>query len=277
MNLDNFNWYNEKVLKPAVQWIDSPDGIAFVRKNFGYLYNDIYNNRDAALCRNYMFTRLGTPIYNGEAVKPYLRVCAHIHHLATDPKGYFGVDADEVPDLRFQLIGESIPSETLRKERELEFRQQYAPVLNPANLSDRCIPRSQRYEAVHTWYNDPNQLRWVIDSVLYKYAWAFGWNEILSKTPCADYSTLEIPYGLEQRIETYIDDLDMDELRSLLNRLAYLIAGKFYVQKKTAVKVLSRIFCSIEGKEDLKTTVTAAAMMQIKLRQEALLELTKTT
>lgn len=265
------NWYLEHELYPAIEFSKTEEGRDWIENHFPYLVERIYEKGDELLGYEYLVGRGGVPLYIGEALKP-ARLLVHLMHLHDQPELYFGVDAEEIESglVEISILETGILDIEARRARELELRKQYKPILNPAELGDKCIPRKERYGEVHKWYNDIARLGKAIEIAVYQCPFAFGWNEVLRRTPCCDYGELEIPYGLEKRISEYLDSLDKEEYCRLSNMICYLVGNGYHVTKYTLIKVLSRLLSGMESEEDVLKMGIMAARAQIMIREQFL-------
>lgn len=121
------------------------------------------------------------------------------------------------------------------------------------------------------WYDNEKNVAEAIKFIL-QYSCIYGWSALASNsTPCCNYreDDQNIPEGLRQAIGEYLDNLAVEEKRSLNAKLALLLGERFFVRRTAIIKVLSRILASGDP-HDNKDMITYALQMQIKQRMDLL-------
>lgn len=121
------------------------------------------------------------------------------------------------------------------------------------------------------WYENQKNLAEAIGFVM-QYSCIYGWTAIVSgKTPCSNYreDDQNIPEGLKQAIGEYLDNLSVEEGRSLNAELALLLGERFFVRRTAIIKVLSRILASGDPRDN-KDIIRFALQTQIKQRMDLL-------
>lgn len=121
------------------------------------------------------------------------------------------------------------------------------------------------------WYENKKELAGAIDFIL-KFDCCYGWEALASKkTPCSDYSKLdkEIPEALRQAIWEYLKGLTEDESYKLNKQFSMLLGERFFVRQAVIVKILSRLLCEGDPREN-KSKIAFALEMQMKQRMELL-------
>lgn len=260
--MNNETWYLKHELEPAMAWADSQNGKDFINNHFHDWMTDLYRCGDNPIGVDYIIRRGTTPIYIGECLK-LNRLFVHFWHMAIAPQEYFGLDSDEIDEVTVEVAAKGILNPVKRKQKELALREKYLPVLNPPALGDSCIPRAARYDAVHNLYNDNANLSAAIDLLL-ETPWAWGWNQALRKTPCYDYNSSELAYGLEARVGEYIDSLSRSKRNELFVKIATFMGSGFYVKRSVAVKILSRLLLEIKSREQLIQLASLSSRCTIK-------------
>ena len=91
------------------------------------------------------------------------------------------------------------------------------------------------------------------------------------KTPCFRYreDDQNIPESLKKAIGKYLDNLSIEERRSLTAKLALLLGERFFVRRTAIIKVLSRILSSGDPRDN-KDMIAFALQMQVKQRMDLL-------
>lgn len=276
--MSDFKWYVKHELQPAISFVDSNTGLSFIKKEFPELVTAIYNNREDVLFTHYVIKYKGVVIYIGESVKPYKRICVHIHHLYLDPQAYFGLTSSEVNNVTFEVLGAKYYNEISRKQAELSLRRQLAPVINPPSFGDHCILRNCRYSAIHhIWFNNPDKLKFAIETLVYKCPWSIDWREA-HKTALKmgkgwsdlaftdiDYEGEGIPYGLEHRIDEYFSSLSKEEYKRLSLNMGAILGYKAYVRRNTMLKVLTVV---LSNTPDEKTVVKRGMVVARNFMEE---------
>ena len=121
------------------------------------------------------------------------------------------------------------------------------------------------------WYENEARLAAAIQYIL-EYSCIFGWSAYASNsTPCCKYKEEDqnIPEGLRQAIGAYLDHLSAKERQSLNAELALLLGERFFVRRKSIIKVFSRILASGDPHEN-KDMIAYALQVQIRQRMELL-------
>lgn len=121
------------------------------------------------------------------------------------------------------------------------------------------------------WYLDKSTLGEAI-GIVREYAVCYPYNVFLKeKTPCMNFKEdLEIPVGLTEAIEVYLDELSDKDYKELANQVAFE-AGEFYRIRRTAiVKLLTRILA--DGFPD-KDLIRKSLILQIEHRKQLLIQL----
>lgn len=272
-NYENQNYYLKHELHPALNWSSTLAGFNFrdLHPNLSYYMTaDPEEESDRCYFISLIRNSIKVVLYIGES--SYLsRFYVHCWHLATYPKIYFGIDSCEVDDIIIEFDNKVLPSIEERKARELELRKQLKPVLNPAYLGDRCIPRADRYDVVHNYFNYPLNLEDRIKFLTEKASYLYDYKTFLRKTPCSDNKMLQLPYGLEERVRQYIQSLSRANRSSLILKIANQLGEGFFITQKTAITILSRML--VEDPFDNMNLLISCTEMQIKQRQELLDEL----
>jgi len=273
---ENMEYYINHELHPALNWSATPAGMKFCSEhpNFeAFMTSD--PNEDSERC--YIIYRKANGImialYIGEC-KRLGRLYVHAWHFATDPKTYFGLDADEIDDISIEFDNMILSSPEERKAREIELRIKLKPVLNPAHLGDRCIPRSDRYNTVHNYYNDPVKLAERIEFITDKGACLYNSNAFIRpKTPCCNYSNVQNTPEIEDRINNYIISLTKENRASLFHRIATSLGEGFFVRKAIAVRYLARILET--DPFEMKDFLISCLKTQIEIREKLIFNLSK--
>ncbi len=251
-------WFLDTIRIPAQAFLESDEGHAFVHEHFSSEFEKLlYSQMDEALCRMYLIRYKGTPMYRGEAVKPLSRLGDHIYHMHVDPMQYFGVEESELEFISFEVDPVSYPDMMTRREHELEQIRKELPILQGQN--HRCIPRKDRYAAVHQWYNDAATLKTAVDCAVFgpgKYC--VNWGDYLRGNPCLKWNDEELDTMLAARISDYIDSLTGKERRAFLKQLAANLGSSYFIHIKTAKLVLTRLFDGTEI-EDFYTMMRISA------------------
>ena len=286
---EEFKYYIEKVYEPAMHFIDSQEGQKFVHDNFPAYEKYIFNERKTDTYCCYIIRFKGTAIYIGEARRAWGRIAVHIARMYDNPIGYFGLAPNELKYVSFELDKKTIRDPGYRRRHELDLRRRLNPTLNPVMLGDGCITKKMRYDAVHglgnyTVSDDAGDSAWFLDAKRIKeaicfitqYYPCFSFITFLrKKTPCCDYSSMEIPDGLEKAVGSYINGLSREEYKKLNSLVSLELGEGFYVTKSTLIKLFSRILADGNQKQ-IKDTLKAALEMQIKQRNDLLINLSGT-
>ena len=267
--LTHFNKYVERELNPAIDWSRSPEALTFAKEHPNLApFITADPKEDIECCYIISLVRNGKKLvlYIGEA-KRKGRHIVHCNNLAKRPREFFGIDPYEVKYITIELDKQIMYDPSKRKMHEIELREELSPVLNPAHLQDSCIPRSERYIAVHNYYNDPEKLRERIEFVTGKASIMYDFSAFLrDRTPCCDYTTMELPDGLKTRIREYIRSMSKAERSALLQTIANKLGEAFYITEDTAVKLLSRLLA--EDPYDSKDLMKFSLRAQIAQRQQ---------
>lgn len=117
------------------------------------------------------------------------------------------------------------------------------------------------------WFCDKTKLAEAI-RIITDYSACYSYSVYLKKkTPCCAYNDLEIPIGLTEAIEVYLEGLSASEYKELANTIAFE-AGEFFRIRRTAiVKLLTRILA--DGFPN-KEMLSRALFFQIKHREQLL-------
>ena len=116
------------------------------------------------------------------------------------------------------------------------------------------------------WYLDKEKLAEAVD-IIKEYSCCYSYVVYLrSKSPCCNYEKLDIPVGLTEAVEHYLDDLSASKYKELSDHIAFELGEGFNVRRKTIVKLLSRILVDYPDKELLRK----ALLMQIEHRKKLL-------
>ena len=270
---ENYEWYIKNELNPALAWKESTEGQAFLSEHFPNLLK-LDPKQDIFRC--YLIRKGLRLLYAGEARRAG-RLIVHAWHLSSSDevaRAYFGVSESEVKDITIELDSEVIPDPAARKERELQLRRKLHPILNPAELGDRCIPRAQRYDAVHEFYQDDKALEHSIRFVLFEAPFMYGWTALArKKTPCCNNEEIEIPSDLPYLIDEYFNGLTRTERRKHLKQIAFLLGEGFYVRRSFAITLLSRVLAQNPLEKDSINLISRGCELQIKQRQRLLNEI----
>lgn len=275
IHTEPYDWYVENELKPALEWLETEEAKHFIPVHFPELGNILYHNPDKPFDSAYTFYLRTATLYIGEAAQ-YSRLAVHMWHMYREPETYFGIRPEEVKYVRFLKDNETLPIREDRIRREQALISMKKPILQQGN-KDRCIPRNDRYQEVHKWYNNSDKLAEVIIFVAINASGYFGWHELYrAKTPCCDNRTLEIPYGLAERIEEYINSLKRKDRAKLLLRMAQNIGGGYWTTRKATVTILSRLL-AVDDPHDLISMVQMAAKYRIQQDQKMLSAIEKSS
>ena len=268
-DFNNFNEYIDRELTPAIDWSKTPDAQTFAREcpNLApFITADPKQGIECCYIISLVKNNKKLILYVGEA-KRNGRLIVHCHHLAKWPREFFGIDSSEVKYVTIELDKQIFYDPRKRKTHELNLRIDLSPVINPASLGNSCISRQERYEAVHNYFNDPEKLRARIEFVTEKASYMYDFNAFIKeKTPCCDYSKLDIPDGLKTRIREYIRSMPKAARAELIQNLSNNLGEAFFITEDTAVKLLSRILA--EDPYDSKEIMKLGLKAQIKQRQE---------
>ena len=268
-DFNDFSKYIDRDLNPAIDWSKTPDAQTFASEypNLApYITADPKQDIECCYIISLVKNNKKLILYIGEA-KRNGRLIVHCHHLAKWPSEFFGIDSSEVKYITIELDKQIFYDPHKRKIRELNLRGDLSPVINPARLGDTCIPRQERYETVHNYFNDSEKLGERIEFVTEKAPYMYDFNAFIkNKTPCCNYSKLDIPDGLKTRIREYIRSMSKADRVALLQNLANNLGEAFYITEDTAVKLLSRILAKdpYESMDIMKFALKA----QIRQRQE---------
>ncbi len=266
-NVNNFdsNFVNQERIS-ALQWVQTPQAKSFIYSLFPEYTDYICNYPDKELNACYTLFYKSSPLFIDEA-SVWGDLCVHMKYLFFSPKEYFGISGEELPSLSLK-IDTVIPNEMKRLERQGKLIKDCKPILQPED-NGRCIPIADRFTSVHTWYNDTDKLAEMIELVGCKVSFVFGWASLLGEPPCSGVIKIEKPYGLEQRVNTYIDSLSIKKRRCLLKTLGGYFTKGFWVKKAIAVRLLTRVL-TVEDPEELKKAIEEALKYRITQSEEAL-------
>lgn len=270
----SFKHYIKHELEPAIAWSSTPAAQKFAADNpylAPYVTCDPHEDSDCCYLISRFTANVKELIYVGESHR-LGRLVTHCFHAATAPTTFLGIDSSEVSQILIEKDEMILPNPTDRKAREMELRKMLKPVLNPPELGDRCIPRADRFDAVHNYYNNPVLLAERIKFVTGKGSCLYNFHTFLrDKTPCCNYNELPLPYGLEERIHQYIASLSKADRADLMRSICENIGEGFFITETTAVKLLARLLS--EDPFEQKELLIHALQMQMKQRQELLNEL----
>lgn len=265
---NNSQWYIKNELEPAIAYADSKEGMEWIKEHFPSLENLVYQRRDEILGYEYSINYSTTPIYIGEALKS-ARLLVHLYHMRFQPEIYFGVSNEEILSglIKINILRTGIYSKADRVKEELILRKEQCPIVNPANLGDRCISKNERFDNVHKWYNIPEKLSEAINTAVYRCPFAFCWTELRRNTPCCNYKDLDLAYGFARRVEEIINGMTSEEYLDLNRNIAIFMGNGYWINKKVLIEVLSKLLYGYESEKAVLNAGIMAANMQMRIRR----------
>ena len=121
---------------------------------------------------------------------------------------------------------------------------------------------------MNNWYLDKQMLAEAVDMIK-EYSCCYPYGVFMKeKTPCCNYKKdLDVPVGLTEAIEDYLDDLSASKYKELANHIAFELGEGFRIRRTAIVKLLTRILA--DGFPD-KELLKKALHLQIAHRRQLL-------
>lgn len=92
-----------------------------------------------------------------------------------------------------------------------------------------------------SWYLDKEKLAEAVD-IIKEYSCCYSYNAFLRpKTPCCNYEEVNVPVGLTEAVEHYLNDLSASKYKELANHIAFELGEGFNVRRKIIARLLTRI------------------------------------
>lgn len=115
------------------------------------------------------------------------------------------------------------------------------------------------------WFCDKTKLAEAI-RIITDYSVCYSYSVFLRhKTPCCNYTDLDIPVGLTEAVEHYLDALSASKYKELADHIAFELGEGFNVRRTTIVRLLTRILA--DGFPD-KELLKKALLYQIAHRRQ---------
>lgn len=118
-----------------------------------------------------------------------------------------------------------------------------------------------------SWYLDKEKLAEAVD-IIKEYSCCYSYNVFLrAKTPCCNYEKVNVPVGLTEAVERYLDDLSASKYKELSDHVAFELGEGFNVRRTTIARLLTLILA--DGYPD-KELLRKALFLQIEHRKQLL-------
>ena len=143
----SFQWYLTHQFEPAQVWSKSPEGKRYISEHCPSLASLIDTDYNTCLFAVYAVLLNNRCVYIGESIRTVRRLVVHLWNICTNPH-WFGLKPDEDVNIEVKLLSTWLFNSKLRKDEELFWIEQFSPVLQECDGTDRCISRSKRRNAL---------------------------------------------------------------------------------------------------------------------------------